>query len=831
MPNSGLQNIYIMYGDSIPNYFNRRILFYGSLEDYLTAAGDNYELHEEVNFNPADGVNTYLDVVTDMGDKFSYLLLVDPEDGTILSRWFILEADRNLGGQYRFTLRRDVVAESLGNTRFITSAPVYVEKGILQENDPMIVNPEGLTFNQIKRNENLLYQAVNWGYIVGYFEKGASANFYFTIGDSYSENTVTIAEISAGTGIPVSKLNDLFSGTPLRFSTNNPSLVFGLDTNEPFYYKAYYEISNNLDDIVDLRAYTALSWHNPVAYYEGDSLTIQRKLLLGQTWWGTQSHSDKLTAFNNVISNDTPGEVYLTASQLTLLRQYVGRVITIDGVQKEIKGFQSGGISDHAEVVISKNENTLFNQLASEISSGGTQLDDWDMYLNYKCEDISVNLSDYAPSSGDTLKINIPVTARTLKDAPYSMFVIPYGDYHCETGNGTIRGNLINKETALRIANEIAIQLADKLYDIQLLPYNPSWEYGLRIYTYSEPYFFYLPIAPYVLSFIDEEGTDPTDITFSYILNGNDEKISAILFPNVSNFTVTINKTLTATDNAKIESQCNFYRLCSPNYNGVFEFNLAKNGMSVDSFLIDCTYKPFNPLIRIQPSFKGLYGTSFTDGRGLICGGDFSLPIIKDAWITYQQNNKNFASMFARDIENLDVAQRQEKIKEAVTLGSGVVGGGAAGAVGGAKIGGVYGAIAGAAAGTAIGGIGAAIDAQLGGERRAEAKDYAIDRFNMNLGNIKALPQTLARNSSFTTINKIFPFLEYYSCTQEEKDALQRKITYDGMTVGRIDFITNFTSLTASNYFKGQLIRAEGLEEDTHYINALYDEIAKGVYI
>ena len=68
--------------------------------------------------------------------------------------------------------------------------------------------------------------------------------------------------------------------------------------------------------------------------------------------------------------------------------------------------------------------------------------------------------------------------------------------------------------------------------------------------------------------------------------------------------------------------------------------------MSVDSFLIDCTYKPFNPLIRIQPSFKGLYGSSFMDGRGLICGGDFSLPIIKSAWVTYQQNNKNFANIF-----------------------------------------------------------------------------------------------------------------------------------------------------------------------------------------
>ena len=834
MPDTGLRNVYIMYGSSIPNYFNRRILFYGSLAEYITAAGDNYELHEEVNFNPADGVSTYLDVVTDEGDKFSYLLLVDPEDDSIISRWFILEADRNLGGQYRFTLKRDVVAESIGKENFVLNAPVYVEKGILPDNDPMIVNSEGMSFNQIKKSEKLLYEYTQWGYIVGYFEKGATANFTLSWDESYSDQTVTINEIATATGISVSKLNALFSGTPLRFSVTNPTLVFGMDTAELYYYKAYYEIKNDLTSIVNYELYGALSWHNPVAYFALlNQPAVKYKIGLGKTWWDSQTQSDIVTAVNDVIDNDFAGEVYLSNAQLTALRQYVGMVITIGGVPKKIKEFESTGSQDHAEIVISKNENSFFNSLASEVSTGGTQLDDWDMYLNYKYVDISVSLEDVTLSGGSTVKVNIPATARTLKDAPYSMFVIPYGDFYAQTGDGTIPTNLLNKEAALRIANQIAIELADKLYDIQLLPYNPSWEYGLKGQTISDKWYVYISVNGYVLDFIDEVGSDPTDITFSYILDGNDKKFSAIFFPESSNFTRTLNTTLTAVDNPKIESQCNFYRLCSPNYNGVFEFNLAKNNQSVDSFLLDATYKPFNPLIRIQPEFKGLYGTSFTDGRGLICGGDFSLPIVKDAWITYQQNNKNFASMFARDIENLDVTQRQERIKEAISLGSGVVGGGAGGAVAGAKMGGVYGAIAGAVAGTGLGIIGADIDARLGAERRAEAKDYAIDRFNMNLNNIKALPQTLARNSSFTTINKIFPFLEYYSCTDEEKAALQRKIDFDGMTVGRIDYINNFisTGYQANKYFKGQLIRAEGLEEDTHYINALYDEIAKGVYI
>jgi hypothetical protein len=48
------------------------------------------------------------------------------------------------------------------------------------------------------------------------------------------------------------------------------------------------------------------------------------------------------------------------------------------------------------------------------------------------------------------------------------------------------------------------------------------------------------------------------------------------------------------TDNleAKIEYETSFHRICSPNYNGQFEFSAIKNG-GVQSFDIDCSYKPF----------------------------------------------------------------------------------------------------------------------------------------------------------------------------------------------------------------------------------------------
>lgn len=855
---NGFVDIYILKNkDGIPNYFDRRIFYYSSLEDYLVL-DDDYEQEEDINFNPADGIRAALDIATNSGG-FSYLLVVDPTTGAIISRWFIIQEERLLAGQLRMSLKRDVVGESIINKKFIVDAPVYVEKGILGDEDPMIVNSEGIEFNKIKMNETLIHwldyglsfnypnnratiDKFKMGCIVGYFERGAGKA---DIGISYETNTsfdsVTASDIATQTEIPLQKIIDMLDGQILPFSDGNPELVFGADTSNPFYYKIVYIFNNGLGSIKERKILDALSWHNPV-YYVGSEVNLQVAIQDGIEWYSNQNFSAKRTAFNDVIGNDVSGEIYLGEDELFRLRQFEDKIIYRGGKYYKIHISSPSGAYDHSEIVISRHENTFFNNLANSLTAhSGTVLNDWDMYFNYKCRGITIKLEEYIEEDGAfEYKTNISTNAKTLKDAPYSMFYIPYGDdvrFYWDENDYT-NYSVLSKDVALRMATEIAIQLGDKLYDLQLLPYLPE-EVPMHWYVYNigqpdERIEYGFDIGRMVQDYQDEYGTNPDGKLFNRIFDSQEmEDAGALFYAEYSNFSKTIYFDKAAENAPKIESQCNFYRLCSPNYDGVFEFNLAKNGMSIKNFLINCTYKPFNPLIRIQPYFAGLYGTTFTDGRGLICGGDFSLPIVKDQWIAYQQNNKNYATMFARDIQNLDVTQRQEKFKESIALGAGIVGGAGTGAAAGAKIGGGWGALAGGAIGLGTGIAGAVLEAPMGAERRAEAKDYMIDRFNMQLGNVKALPQTLARNSSFTIINKLFPFLEYYSCTDKEKEALQRKITYDGMTVGRIDFINNFMSIdnSGSKYFKGQLIRAEGIEEDNNYINALYEEIAKGVYI
>ena len=115
-------------------------------------------------------------------------------------------------------------------------------------------------------------------------------------------------------------------------------------------------------------------------------------------------------------------------------------------------------------------------------------------------------------------------------------------------------------------------------------------------------------------------------------------------------------------------------------------------------------------------------------------------------------------------------------------------------------------------------------------ERIASILDYKKDMFGFQLGNIKAMPSSLSKTSAINADNKIFPIIEYYTCTEQEKQALKDKIKYNGMTVGKIGKIASFIQPDYS-YIKAQLIRLEGITEDTQYLNEIANEVNKGVFI
>ena len=142
--------------------------------------------------------------------------------------------------------------------------------------------------------------------------------------------------------------------------------------------------------------------------------------------------------------------------------------------------------------------------------------------------------------------------------------------------------------------------------------------------------------------------------------------------------------------------------------------------------------------------------------------------------------------------------------------------------------GGIYGAIAGAGVGSIASGIGYAMDNRLMEQGMTEQRQFAVDKFNMQLENIQALPYTLTKVGAFNINSKVFPFLEYYTCKEQEKEALRMKIKYEGMTIGIVDYLGQYMN---KGYLQADLIRNDEIIDDAHLLDDIYIELTKGVYL
>lgn len=412
-----------------------------------------------------------------------------------------------------------------------------------------------------------------------------------------------------------------------------------------------------------------------------------------------------------------------------------------------------------------------------------------------------------------------------LESGKYCMFCIPADSMTFTYGDEPITVDAFyNIPLAIQLANA----LGSKIYDLQLLPYCP------------------LPSSIQDDNEVDLSGYTE-DFEFNYItkiVDGETENCGFIVWCRTDNVRSTITATLPSkfvpTDayDFKVANEGYIARLCSPNYAGAFEFTpcaaLESNVMTID---VVASYRPYNPYIQLTPRWSKLYGGNYEDNRGLICQGDFSLPIMDSAWIQYQINNKNYNESFQNQIAyqeaTFNINMKQMKFN-AIT---GAVQGGVSGATAGALVGSVLpgagtavGAGIGAAAGAIVSGVGGKTDIKYAKEQHALDIDYAKDQFNFNLQNIQAMPNTARKTGAQLGNDKGWCFIELYECTDTEANAIRNKILYNGMTIGRIGTIADFIQETPS-YIKGRLIRLELNDEDYHMVNEISNEIYQGGFI
>ena len=787
------------------NYFNRQLIMkYGTTWYRQIQIGftPNVQL-----FNYGDGVNTTQIVNTvqwnDVDDKAPDYCVVEDDTTLEYSRWYVIDWKYIRAGQYQATLRRDVLAD---NYDAIMSSPMLISKGYVTPSDSAIFNYEGQAYNKIKTSETLLYDETGCPWLVGYIPRDAFKD---------QAKEVTTSLISPFYNLNYATLEAFYQDFPYLKGSPNRVPVKKLISN-------IYNIRGTLNQQVLTAAYNIafnkLGYvsYNPQSFGENSLSNYGwTKIDLGYTaiehTFGTATIYDSMNIGAKVypsyinVMNDLETAVKTAYSYnpaaLNTLINLNGKVVRI-GSNGSYKYYtiNVGSETVQEEVIAPVSVyNILYSNLADGVLDPKNSNDNYVLAMTY--DDFSYTLNE----ANVGVKVTMPKTAdrNNLKDAPYDMFCIPYGEIPIYR-DGVIAIQKTNKEAGLAAATAIASTLGDAtLYDLQLLPYCP-----IRNLINSNDEIDY--------------SSEPKGIIDIYITQGSvSESVSKMFFCDSNTFSFNIPLSLKV-DNYKVENECNSYRLCSPNYNGVFEFNLAKNG-GLDYIEVDCTYKPYNPYIKLNPNFKRLYGSDFNDARGLICGGDFSVDRISSAWANYQLSNKNYQNIFDREVQSIELQNKYAVVQDIGNIIGGSLGSGL-------TVGGLTNPIAGVGVGIASAGAGG-VDAYINDKLRKDQLDKTKDLFNYNLQNIQALPYSLAKSSSFNINSKYVPFLEFYTCTEEEKQTLLDKIKWQGMTIMRTGYIPDYLNTNSDEtYIEASPIRLL-IKEDAHTAQEIAKELSMGVYI
>lgn len=757
-------------------YKNRQFKREETIADYYEAASA-YELIYDYDFNPADGVDTSVILggeYYDYEDKYDYLIVCEGDE--IISRWFIMDANRTRIGQYSVTLHRDCVVDHFDE---IIDAPAYIGRATLNDEDPLILTKESFTANEIKTSETLLTDDTQCAWIVGYLARNPETSigriefkadviedltsFDYEDGDQFAVLNSISLRLNIGyygKGV-VHHRYDLYRGA------GNFSYVAGAAYTESY----RKDTTPNLDVVTNMLTQQLSSY--------GEEQLKPYAPQFGDLNWTDPTDAEKIKANNGRIVKKDNKFYKINISRVSETKEK-----TFDN------GAPPQGVIDSA-----------MYQMGFTKSGPNA----------FIIANASVYTVKYEEIQNGSFWIQMPNSENryNLKDAPYDMFCIPYP---CVNGYVTYGGKTITCPTAMQFAQGIAEGCGSALYDLQLLPFCPLT--------------------------ITADGTtltfDTTDAKRSSIIYkgtgaSTTNPAGYILWSTASQGTKTLTNPQFEAGNLKMANQVDKYRIAAGSYGSAFEINIAKNGGKLESFNVDYTYLPYNPYIHINPEFNSLYGADFDDTRGLIDQSDKSISYTSNAWAQYQIQNKNYNNQFDKQIAMMEINHTADMTSSVVSAITGT-------AAAGLGVGAMINPAAGVGAGVASA-VGGAADIAIKNLLYKANKKYTEDTHTMELENIQAMPQSISKLTAYSKNNKIFPLIEYYTCTDREKEAFANYVRNYGMTCGVYgiirDYLGNsweYEGIKDKGYIRASIIRAENLEGDNHMLEAINTELQEGVY-
>lgn len=702
---------------------------------------------------------------------------------------------RNRAGQYTLALRRDLLADYYDETMDSTC---FIQKGWVDSSNPLIFNPEGVTVNKIQEHELLLRDSTRAAWIVGY----VAPNLADFEGTAVDELTVELTYPQENIPDISTFEYDDYIGQTIQGLINQSQSYFVLDAQNKAAgaLDVVRRFFNGQGDIADL--YTI---PGDVIKVLNVNLETVKDIPLNINY----------NVFTTLLAN------HLTNSNLDKLLKLDNKIYKDGDLYKQVKINRVETTTTFDANVTSNDYPNIIQAVQQAITQAGYSYTGGTVATRLVYSSFTVSLETVA-APFTTGKIVFKKTNKPLYDAPYKMFCIPVTPSEAVVQVGEV-AVATTKDRMLQIASSIATGLGSNLYDIQLLPYCPIEDQ------------FDLTADFNGIQFLS--GTE--DIDYSVMTDNDDTPIGYVFWCPRASFTTTITTRYIQYPELnynnplefKVGNESTYMRLVAPNYANYEDINFYMN-YGIDYINIDCTYKPITPYVKLNINYKGLYGKDFDNNRGLILGGDYSLPIMSDAWVNYQIQNKNYANIFERETQHLEHQHGWQLAGSITGAITGAASGALMGTAGGFMLGGgKKGAMIGGGVGAGIASLGAGVAdiiSTVGGFN--ESMDYRRDNYEMQLQNIQAIPQGLVKTSAFNYNSKMWPMIEIYHCTDTEKELLRNKIRYSGMTINALGKLSDYLNPSGETYIQGKIIRINTGDE-YHLTKEINNELNMGVYI
>lgn len=757
------------------------------------------EVQKSIKIN--DGAKTQ--IKTSIQNLCEYVTIDD-------TRWFVVSYLFLNGKQIILNLQRDVIGE-IG----ISSCYGKIERGYTES---VLRNRKELQLNQILKERKRLIPSNNkygnfsvsthedeiWGilYLVKPsgndpqtgepFPEKVNINI-----PAFTPEVIDFPYIPNGTE---KTYGDLIQNVRISFNLkfNNIDIIIKVII-EFSYANGAFQISN----VNTSRTNEGASLNVSAVFDRGDSLTSESDLLFLAEQIG-------YTVGNEIVNNPNEelGYSFPTYIENDNAEQAYNNVTIKYNNEFYFYTTQNNTITNYGNLSSSKNT-FINNYIINQIEGKGFNLINYNYCVindvtihnnvlvkresNISRKSYIYNAKKLTPSEAGIVVID---TTINLVDEPYVILVFPL--FETTITDGTISGtfNISNKATAFNIFNTVIEYLSGQnsyLVDAQIYPYCPDLT---KVSTELQGYpFFQISSTSYI------------------------RKCNVQLLPY---------------SDVKKEYIEREYTIISPEQTGRFTFNfydhtneiVDNNGINykVITVNIKTALKPFSIISSavIDTDSDSLYGITYgSDIRGAQPSSNgFECSLSSNAFEEYKRANSNYQQIFALQQDQL---KKQHEVELANDVTSTVVntvtattmGAIAGGSLGDTGIGGFFGTkSAGAAVGASIAGgvVGEAMIAQtvMNSELREYEERIQKQTFDLNIGTIKNIPNSVNRISTFNEIilKDFWYVIEIRECSEYEKGIVDSFINQYGYAIGVFDYISNYykngwflrSTLVKSNY-------------------------------